>query len=844
VFENGRELGPAHTLHATIRTSGAGRFSHWGSGTSQGLYFSASDNTNPKSNGRAYTYSIGTTPVITTIYPPDVMPSFVPMPSVPMPGYLSPIIDPSFGTRVTRIADQAAFGSTQLVIAHHYAKTQPWNCDGSLIMLIGSPAPILDGNTYQLIRTSSLGGEHRTWSNRDPRLVYAVQPPNHWIKVDALTNVRTTIRTFSQFSRVSYGSYEGNMSNDDRYVALQCTGSTGNSVIVYDQVADSIVSSLPTGSVWPNNVSMSQSGAYVSVQWGVSGFGARQGLDIYTRSLSLVRKLTSNGGGHYDLGYDTAGNEVCVITDIDASSRAIVAYRLDTGTKTTLLTDAQMSWYIHVSCRNTKRPGWAYLTEFADPNSQTTKPNYQLAFGVRIDGSQTVERFAHVHHSTTKEGARDPFGVPNRDGSRMMFRSDWENGTGPIYSYVAQMPVLAATAPIITAQPIARTVTAGQTATFSVSASGTGPLTYQWRRNATNIVGATSAAYTTAATTIADSGAAFSVIVRNSVGSVTSASATLTVTGVTLPPVGTGLTGQYFDNSNFTGASISRTDATVNFNWGQGSPTSVIGADTFSARWTGQVQAQYSQTYTFHVTGDDGVRLWVNGTLLINKWVLQSATEWSGSIALIAGTKYNIKLEYYENAGNAVAQLRWSSPSTAKAIIPSSQLYSASTPLTQQTFKASADFSGTQGFQNWSYLDSAGALLVYDSVNSTWKGVEAYLWIWAGGCHPGSSRDIVRRWTAPQAGTISITGSVRDLDVNGGAGIIAFIRKNGSGLWQTTIANGNTAGANFSLSQTVVAGDKIDFVVNRNGTNYYDSTAFDPTIVLTTSIAPMPTGNG
>jgi hypothetical protein len=51
-----------------------------------------------------------------------------------------------------------------------------------------------------------------------------------------------------------------------------------------------------------------------------------------------------------------------------------------------------------------------------------------------------VERFAHVHHSATVAYERSPFGVPNRDGSRMVFRSDWEDASGPVYSYVAEMP--------------------------------------------------------------------------------------------------------------------------------------------------------------------------------------------------------------------------------------------------------------------------------------------------------------------------------------------------------------------------------------------------------------------
>ncbi|MGF1938233.1 MAG: PA14 domain-containing protein [Nostoc sp. ChiQUE02] len=139
---------------------------------------------------------------------------------------------------------------------------------------------------------------------------------------------------------------------------------------------------------------------------------------------------------------------------------------------------------------------------------------------------------------------------------------------------------------------------------------------------------------------------------------------------------GNGLKGEYYDNIDFINLKQTRTDATVNFNWGSGSPDPLIGADTFSVRWTGQVQAEYSETYKFYTTSDDGVRLWVNDQLLIDKFVLQSATEYSGAIALVAGQKYNIKVEYFENQYDAVSQLAWSSASQTKEIIPQSQLYS------------------------------------------------------------------------------------------------------------------------------------------------------------------------
>jgi hypothetical protein len=140
-------------------------------------------------------------------------------------------------------------------------------------------------------------------------------------------------------------------------------------------------------------------------------------------------------------------------------------------------------------------------------------------------------------------------------------------------------------------------------------------------------------------------------------------------------PTGTGLAGAYFNNANFTNQSFSRTDSTVNFNWGEGSPDPRIADTSFSIRWTGQIQPQYSQTYTFYIVSDDGIRLWVNNQLIINNWTDHPPTENSGTIALVAGIKYDIKLEYYENSGGAVAQLAWSSSSQPKQIIPQVRLY-------------------------------------------------------------------------------------------------------------------------------------------------------------------------
>jgi len=141
---------------------------------------------------------------------------------------------------------------------------------------------------------------------------------------------------------------------------------------------------------------------------------------------------------------------------------------------------------------------------------------------------------------------------------------------------------------------------------------------------------------------------------------------------------------------DFTALTLVRVDATIAFQWGSGSPDPSIGADTFTVRWTGQVEPQYSETYTFYTNTDDGVRLWVDSQLVIDQWVDQSPTEVSGNIALSASVKYDIVMEYYENGGGAVAELRWSSPSLAKEIIPQTQLYEAVIPEPTVAFDLTA----------------------------------------------------------------------------------------------------------------------------------------------------------
>ncbi|NIS51930.1 MAG: hypothetical protein GWN94_12605, partial [Phycisphaerae bacterium] len=162
----------------------------------------------------------------------------------------------------------------------------------------------------------------------------------------------------------------------------------------------------------------------------------------------------------------------------------------------------------------------------------------------------------------------------------------------------------------------------------------------------------------------------YTVQMRDALSNMGTASTAANATTYPAPGNGTGLNGDYYDNMDFTAFVLSRTDSTINFDWGTGSPDPSIGADTFSIRWTGQVEPLFSETYTFKTTSDDGVRLWVNSQLIIDNWTDHAPTDDTGNIALSASVKYDITLEYYENGGGAVIKLYWSSASQTEEIIP------------------------------------------------------------------------------------------------------------------------------------------------------------------------------
>lgn len=117
-------------------------------------------------------------------------------------------------------------------------------------------------------------------------------------------------------------------------------------------------------------------------------------------------------------------------------------------------------------------------------------------------------------------------------------------------------------------------------------------------------------------------------------------------------------TAEYFNNLSLSGtAPVTRTETQINHNWESGSPDQFIFADNFSARWTGDFDITQG-TYRFTTTADDGVRLFVDGVKVIDRWIDQPPTTYSVTLDLDAG-QHEIILEYYEKGGGATAVLFW-----------------------------------------------------------------------------------------------------------------------------------------------------------------------------------------
>jgi hypothetical protein len=151
----------------------------------------------------------------------------------------------------------------------------------------------------------------------------------------------------------------------------------------------------------------------------------------------------------------------------------------------------------------------------------------------------------------------------------------------------------------------------------------------------------------------------------------------LTVTGFST----SGLTGEYFNQVDSTVPQIpatwvptgTRKDPNIDVNWPTGPQITGIGAQNYSVRWTGSITAPTTEAFTLCAATDDGSRVWIDGVRVINGWYDRSGDELCAApLSWNAGSTHTIRFEYYQRLVNATAQLRWSTPTIPKQIVPAS----------------------------------------------------------------------------------------------------------------------------------------------------------------------------
>lgn len=351
-------------------------------------------------------------------------------PSMTEPNLLETKTFSDIGTKVTRVSN----------IRHHYSKNNPWNSDESLA-LVGTQGTgtILNGNTYAVTGTGySFMSGHRTWSNMDPRYIYGTQnASNQWVRLDATNGTRTALHTYtadelglSSLTNIDYGKSEGNMDNNDTSVVLIANGLVP---FIANPKTGNFRCKITKTYINVYDTNMSQDGNYALVTYNENGNIA---IDSFNPQTCIFqRTVITSRVSHWDACVSQAGEQV-IVTSIGSSFRM---YRLSDGADLGVqYSDSALRQ--HISCRNTKRPGWAYISAYNDTcdSTATDAKMFNRVFAIKLDGSQKVQVFAWDHQACPSNYDQNSMASPSRYGDRVWWKTNWDGVSSGIHSFVAQ----------------------------------------------------------------------------------------------------------------------------------------------------------------------------------------------------------------------------------------------------------------------------------------------------------------------------------------------------------------------------------------------------------------------
>lgn len=382
-----------------------------------------------------------------------------PCPQIAAPGYLQSIIDPTFGSKVTRIsgdpgtpmvnADGTTIGTWANMTRHRYSTMPVWSSDGKYIWLYFGNGLLLDGETYKPIRftTSSQVGNSPLWHPIIPDIM--IVNKNNQIVFYNLRTGQTTVK-------VSVSGYEGFFfntrtapSNDGRLVAVNARRlidskivgllfdlETGQKVFPdYDFVANGFVDEGTPGTN-AYQISPTASGMYVHID-GWIPTGVNNNSLFYDLNGNLVSEVVHNNiecPGHADLTFDTLGRDIYTGVSKDRTQGyGQVAFVVADGLPVQIISPLAAT---HTSGRNTAFKGWVFGSNTGDNGTV-----WRMKLEPPFNNNARVERIAHVHDALSTHCGYycEPQAVPSPNGSKVIWAGDWDGTLTGVHSFVADV---------------------------------------------------------------------------------------------------------------------------------------------------------------------------------------------------------------------------------------------------------------------------------------------------------------------------------------------------------------------------------------------------------------------
>lgn len=332
---------------------------------------------------------------------------------------------------------------------HDYFKKQnAWNCNDTRLLLIHNKsggtdreAIVLNASTYTVVKTISINGNWDVrWHPTDPDVLLYVryQSGCEIGEFDVVTEGTTTLYTFSEYDLMYIGPWEGNFSDNGRYVALHCQKTDTNwETIVFDMQTGNKVGVAALGNWFATDdgtCMISKLGNYVIVN------ETNTDNRLYDQDMNYIADLPGSWT-HGDMGLDGNGDEVFCAANGD--NGRIRRFRCSDQDVIDLTTSGFAE---NVSCRS-GIDGWVWASYPGRHLATSWPPYVDEVLRVKMDGSRDMVRLAHLHASyvevdenwQSQDYYAEPHPIPSRSGNKLAFRSLWEGtlGTNPIHAFVA-----------------------------------------------------------------------------------------------------------------------------------------------------------------------------------------------------------------------------------------------------------------------------------------------------------------------------------------------------------------------------------------------------------------------